>query len=153
MKTRTLSPDLSRTASRNKDTGEHWICAGHYDPDFADAVCDSLEELATLKPGWDGYGAPAIRRDIIDAVKAFVRALPESLAYRPRVVPMSTGNLQLEWHHGSKILELEFESPKLIHFLQWHPEAGLEEEDTISGSDTESAVELIQWFMSGTTCV
>ena len=153
MRTRNLSPSLVPTASRTKDTGEHWIRAGHYDPDFAAAVCDSLEELAALKPNWDGYGAPPIHRDIIDAARAFVRALPDSLAYRPRVVPMSTGNLQLEWHHGSKVLELEFESPKLIHYLQWHLEVGVEEEHIIPVSDIEAAVDLIQWFMSGTTCV
>jgi len=66
---------------------------------------------------------------------------------------MSPGNLQLEWHHGSKILELEFESPLIIRFLQWHPDAMVEEEDTLRASDINATVELIQWFMSGTSCI
>jgi hypothetical protein len=63
---------------------------------------------------------------------------------------MSTGNLQFEWHQGKKVLELEFESADTIRFLQWHPEQNVEEEDTFPASDTDRAVDLIQWFMSGT---
>jgi hypothetical protein len=111
-----------------------------------------LDDLARLNPNWDGYGAPAIDPSIIAAARKFIQALPETLVLRPRVVPMSTGNLQFEWHHGSKILELEFETPEMIHFLQWHPEAGVEEEATFRASDIDRAVDLIQWFMSG-TCV
>ena len=66
---------------------------------------------------------------------------------------MSPGNLQFEWHHGGKMLELEFEEPNVIHYLRWHPEAEVEDEDTIAALDINRAVELIQWFMSGTTCV
>jgi hypothetical protein len=150
---RTLSPIQSRTESRNRDAREVWTYAGHYDPGFTDAVCAAIDHLSTLKPNWDGYGAPVISPAIIAAAKKFVRALPENLAYRPRVVPMSTGNLQLEWHHGSKTLELEFETDKVIHFLQWHPEAGVEEEGIFPATDVDWACGLIQWFMNGTTCV
>jgi hypothetical protein len=136
-----------------KDTApEYWLLAGHYDPDFVDAVGADLDELSRLQPNWDGYGAPVIDPAVIAAARSFVGRLPENLVYRPRVVPTSGGGLQLEWHHGSKILELEFESPRAIHFLQWHPDAGVEEEATFPVTDTERAVDLIQWFMSG-TCV
>lgn len=66
---------------------------------------------------------------------------------------MSTGNLQFEWHHGRKVLELEFETADTIHFLQWDPEQHIEEEDTFRASDIDRAVDLIQWFMSGTNCL
>lgn len=111
-----------------------------------------LDRLSALNNNWDGYGAPPIDPDIIAAARTFLKSLPENLAYRPRVVPMSTGNLQFEWHHQGKILELEFETAKTIHFLQWHPQAGIEEEATFSVSDRDKAIDLIQWFMSG-TCV
>lgn len=78
-----------------------------------------------------------------------MRALPENIGFQPRVVPMSTGNLQFEWHHGKKTLELEFESPQTIHFLQWNSDEGIEEEDTFRASDIDRAVDLIQWFMTG----
>jgi len=114
-------------------------------------VSVELDRLSLLQNNWDSYGAPPIDPGIIAAARKFVEALPENFAYRPRVVPMSPGNLQFEWHHQGKVLELEFETPKLIHFLQWYPQAGVEEEETFPASDIERAVDLIQWFMSGTT--
>jgi len=49
------------------------------------------------------------------------------------------------------VLELEFESISTIHFLRWDPENGVEDEDTFPVLDIERAVELNEWFMSGTT--
>ena len=110
-------------------------------------LCVRILTPWSLKPNWDGYGAPVIDCNIIESAKRFVRALPESIAYRPRVVPMSSGSLQLEWHEGSKILEAGFETKDHIHFLQWHPETGTETEDIIPVTDVDWAVGLIQWFM------
>jgi hypothetical protein len=137
------------TESTKESAPGQWLLAGYYDPEFVKAVYAELDELSQLGPNWDSYGAPAIEPGIIAAARAFIKALPKNLAHRPRVVPMSGGNLQLEWHHGSKILELEFETPQTIHFLQWHPEAGVEEEATFRATEIERAVDLIQWFMSG----
>jgi hypothetical protein len=140
------------TEPTKRDAREHWAIAGHYDPDFAEVVQAELRQLGQLQTNWDGYGGQPIDPAVIAAACAFVRSLPENLAFRPRVVPMSPGNLQLEWHAGKKILELEFETPGTIHFLQWHPERDVEEEDTFPAKDIDKAVELIQWFMSG-VCV
>src|SRR4051812_4499972 len=113
MANRTLSPNSVATESLcDKDARVEWTHAGHWDPGFKKAVCDSIDRLSHLKPNWDGYGAPAIRPDVIDAAKRFVLELPDNLCYRPQVTPMSPGNLQLEWHQGTKLLELEFETPK-----------------------------------------
>ena len=131
---------------------EQWLIAGHYDPDFVPSVQGDIEDLNRLEPNWDGYGTPRIDPAVTLAAKSFVASLPENLAYRPRVVPMSNGTLQLEWHHADKSLELEFETPTTIHYLQWHPSAQIEEEGIIQASDTDTAIELIQWFMLG-TCV
>jgi hypothetical protein len=109
----------------------------------------ALDKLAAYEPNWDGYGAPAIRRDVIAAARTFVRALPADLPRPPHVVPMSPGNLQFEWHDGPKVLELEFEDANTIHYLQWDPANGLEEEGTFPVTDVETAVGLIRWFTSG----
>ena len=110
-----------------------------------------LDDMAKLQPNWDGYGAPSIRPDLIDAAKRLIAALPSDFANRPLVVPMSTGNLQFEWHKGPKILELEFETPSQIHFLQWHPTAHVEEEGLVPAEDVGRVAELIQWFTSEAT--
>jgi hypothetical protein len=125
------------------------VVAGPYDPEFAEAVTTSLKELSSLPANWDGYGGRPIDPEIIKTACAFVRALPENLALRPQVVPMSAGNLQLEWHKGPKILELEFETPTMIRYLQWHPEEGVEEEDVFLTADVAKADVLIRWFMNG----
>jgi len=119
---------------------------GALDPVAVQTDIDSLRELA---PNWDGYGAPAIDPAVIEAAKRFIDRLPEAIAPRPRVVPMSNGTLQLEWHAGSKSLELEFESPHSIRYLQWLPDEGIESEDSFSVDDLETAIELIRWFTTG----
>lgn len=138
--------------TRRRDSRDDWAYAGHFDPGFTDAAFSELDRLSRLRANWDGYQAPPIRSDIIDAAKMFISELPLNLAYRPRVVPMSPGNLQFEWHNGDKVLELEFESPSLIRFLQWEPSTGTEEEGTISARDIDGASDLIRWFMNGTSC-
>jgi hypothetical protein len=152
MATATQNRCKGLTEPMKKNPSERWLVAGHYDPDFVSALENELTRLSLLPRNWDGYGAPSIDPRIIAAAREFIKALPENLVPRPRVVPMSTGNLQFEWHQGSKILELELQTPQTIHFLQWHPEAGVEEEATFRATDIERAVDLIQWFMSG-TCV
>jgi hypothetical protein len=116
------------------------------DPNSVDIVDKEISDLAQLPPNWDGYGAPVIDRAVISAARKFVRSLPEVLVCRPKVVPLSAGTLQLEWHNGPRVLELDFEDPRTIHYLQWHPQAHTEEEHTFPASDIAKAVELVQWF-------
>src|ERR1043166_1222502 len=126
-----------------------WLPAGHWDPEFKDALNARLDALSQLQAGWDGHSGKPIDPAIIAAARVFLAALPENIAFRPQVTPMSAGNLQFEWHAGPKTLELEFEDGQTIHFLQWQPADGLEEEDTFPAAKIEKAVELIRWFMSG----
>ena len=138
------------TEPSRRGNPEHWLPAGHYDPEFVSAVDAELAQLSQLRSNWDGYGAPPIDQEVIAASRTFIKGLPENFAPRPRVVPMSSGNLQLEWHRGGKILELEFETPRVIRFLQWNEPEGMAEEDEFPVTDIETAVDLIQWFMIGT---
>src|SRR5688500_12430334 len=144
MATATLNRHKGSTQPTRGRSSESWLIAGHYDPAFAIAVCAELVRLSCLPNNWDSYGAPPIDPRIVAAARALIEALPENLAYRPRVVPMSPGNLQFEWHHQGKILELEFETPETIHFLQWHKAVGVEEESTFPAADIDRAVDLIQ---------
>lgn len=146
---------LSRSRGLTEPTrrgGEHWLLAGHYDPEFVSGVEAKLDDLGRLGANWDSYGAAPVDPNVIAAARALIRSLPENIAYRPRVVPLSSGGLQFEWHEGTKVLELELENPQTIHYLQWHPERQVEEEDSFPVTDREKVIDLIQWFMSG-TCV
>ena len=153
MKTVTQDRRKELTEATRNEAAPHWLLAGHYDPEFVSGINLELDRISQLPAGWDGYRAPIIDAGIVAAARKFVAALPENLASRPLVVPMSGGNLQFEWHEGEKILELEFENAQTIRYAQWHPQAQVEEEDSFAVTDTDKAVNLIQWFMSGTTCI
>jgi hypothetical protein len=117
---------------------------------WAGSVQGDIHALGELAPNWDGYGAPAIDASVIEAAVTLVANLPRDLAARqPRVVPTANGMLQLEWHAGARSLELEFESPHSIRYLQWNPDEGVEEEDSFPAADVETAVNLIRWFTTG----
>jgi hypothetical protein len=122
------------------------LIVGPHDPGFVDDLQAAIESLRALAPNWDGYGAPAIAPDVIEAAKAFISKLPENVAFRPLVVSMSNGTLQLEWHDGPKSLALEFESPDSIRYLEWHPDRGVEKEDSFRATDVHTAVDLLRWI-------
>jgi len=131
------------------ESQDNWRPAGHFHRGFVLAVQLDIDKLSLLPPNWDGYGAPAIDLGVIASAKIFIASLAENLASRPLVVPTPNGTLQLEWHHGERSEEIEFESARCIRFLQWDPSKGVEEEDTISVGEIERAEDLIHWFMSG----
>ena len=117
--------------------------------DFDSTVKKQLRRLALLRENWDLEGARSIDPEIIDAATGFVSTLPDNLKSHvamPEVVPMRKGNLQFEWHDGPRTLELEIEDARTIHYLKWHPEAGIEEEDVCSISDMDAVARLIEWF-------
>jgi hypothetical protein len=119
---------------------------------FDRAINAALDCLAALKPNWDADGANPISPGIIEAAREFMRRLPNSMKAAgniPAVTPMRKGNLQFEWHDGPKTLELEIENPQTIHYLKWHSEAGIEEEEFCEISDAETVTELIRWFLEG----
>ena len=110
------------------------------------AVLQSLDELRSFKTNWDGYGAAPLDPRNLDAAQRFVESLAENAAPTPKVVPMTRGRLQLEWHRGNRSLELEFENPTMVHFLQWDSDRGIETEDIVPIDQTERLEGLVNWF-------
>jgi len=119
-----------------------------------------IERLARLKDDWNGYGAKPFSLDLIAAVEAFVTALPgylfepvgdEVAGVAPFAVAVANGSIQLEWHVGERILELEFGKSGEIGYLQWWPQEGVEDEASYPASDTARSVALIEWALDGNT--
>src|SRR5215207_2678940 len=104
----------STTAGPCNLPDDQWADLNHplfyYDPGFKSFCFEKLLALEQLAQGWDYEHAPPINRDVLRAVREFVTSLPQHIATRPMIVPLSSGNIQLEWHHGKTALELEFES-------------------------------------------
>lgn len=63
-------------------------------------------------------------------------------------MPLSSGGIQLEWHVGPRVLELEFETPETIHYLRWDPAHGVQDEDTYPVADRARSESLIGWVRS-----
>ena len=112
------------------------------------AVVASLDELRQFETNWDGYGAAPLDPKVLDAAAHLVESLALDAAPTPRVVPMTRGRVQLEWHRGNRSLELEFESPNTVHFLKWDAKDGIEEEDIVPVEDTATIHGLLNWFAS-----
>ncbi|MFO0959942.1 MAG: hypothetical protein U0800_21315, partial [Isosphaeraceae bacterium] len=58
----------------------------------------ALDQLKSLGPNWNGYNATSIDRQLIQAARQFIISLPNDIAPTPKVVPMTKGRLQFEWH-------------------------------------------------------
>ncbi len=115
-----------------------------------------LASFSALQANWDGYGAGPIPPAILSAVRAFLDRLaqmssppvPRDSTF-PAVVPLSSGAVQLEWHVGERILELEFETAEVIHFLKWWPQKGVAVEGTYFANDLSRSVTLLDWVLCG----
>lgn len=135
-----------------------WQKTEKYFPHCRPCVLEQVEKLREYPLNWDGYGARPFAPEMIDAVQAFLYHLPDALFIRPykevdclipAIVPMSSGSIQLEWHAGSRILELEFETPTTIHYLKWWPQEGIEEEGVYRAADCRQSSRLIEWVLRG----
>ena len=113
-----------------------------------DATLTAIDQLKTLPQNWSGYGAAPIDRQVIRSAQDFILSLPSDLIGTPKVVPMTRGRLQFEWHRGSRSLELEFENSDKLHYLKWDSDVNTEEEDVISVEDMGTIYALCRWFVS-----
>lgn len=95
--------------SRGQEYLIEWRDYGQALPGWFDPLLQGFIDLLTLPPNWDSYGAGPIDPDLVREALNFMNHLlgPSSLA--PRVVPLSSGGLQLEWHRKAIDLEVVFD--------------------------------------------
>ena len=141
---------------------EHQLVINHRvdvaPPHLRTGMLEEVDRLRGYSANWDGYGARPFTNEMLEAVKNFLCWLPDNQLARPSrngdrllpaVVPMSSGAIQLEWHVENRILELEFETPSIIHYLKWWPQQSIEEEEAYSVADARQSSHLIEWVLSG----
>ena len=121
----------------------------------------AMAEFSTV--GWDGAHAKPIDANVIDAACRLIRALEdhdcgvsliqadsETDCLVPHCVPLVSGGVQLEWHVGGRILELEFESADTIRYLKWWPGHDVpDDEASYPADDIEQSAALIRWVCYG----
>lgn len=74
-----------------------------------EGLIDRLGALAALLPDWDGYGARVVDWAALRQAQVLIDWSLTSLLPVPRIVPVPTGGVQLEWTAGPVELELEVE--------------------------------------------
>lgn len=107
---------------------------------------NTLSHFEKLESNWDGYGASPIDPAVIQESRHLIARIAAQIEEPPVIVPTSRGGVQLEWHHGGRCLELEFESHVMIHYLKWDPTSRIEEEDFVTIYDEGKIARLLEWL-------
>jgi hypothetical protein len=63
-------------------------------------ISSRLDDIATLKPGWDGYSARPFHKATIAAASAVSHSLVMA-GYDVSITPTSTETISIEWRQGS----------------------------------------------------
>lgn len=75
-----------------------------------DATRCRMDELTSLRPGWDGYSAPAVSLTSAFFAMRMLEAVCGDDTPAPQIVPGFAGDLQIEWHLIGGDLELHVRS-------------------------------------------
>src|SRR3712207_1024025 len=98
------------------------------DQDIRSERMAQLHAVEALAPDWNGYGAPAIERDVIQRVEQFLEAV--GTEQPDRVVPSGRGTVQLEYEvPQGKYLEIEFAADAIGFLYQSATGDEVEQED------------------------
>jgi len=115
-------------SSRGQILTLKWRDVGQALPTWFDPVMQGFADLITLEPNWDSYHAKAIDKTIIQNALATLDALLTPASPAPSIVPLSSGGLQIEWHHNEHDLELVLEPRQRIEFYYKNSLTGAEED-------------------------
>ena len=112
-------------------------------PLWGDPTISRLTQLLELEPGWDGYNASAIRRDIVDFCLQMMLRTFDYETPAPQIVPLAGGGLQLEWHLREFDLEVEIAAPNDALMLFEDRRTGESNEQPLS-SDFEPLASIVR---------
>lgn len=107
-------------------------------------LADAIEGLADLKENWNGYKAEPISLLAIRLAHGFAAGMPDHIVGNPKVVPMTRGRLQFEWHRGNRSLEIEFGDGDELIYLKW--DSVVAEEGSFHWLDRKTTTRLLKWF-------
>lgn len=84
--------------------------------------------------------------EIMLAAKDFIIRYSSKMPPGAKIVPMTRGRVQFEWHKGNKSLEIEVETPRQLHYLLFNSETGYEEENITPIDYDLGILLLLGWF-------
>jgi len=112
----TLTTRTRKYSSRGQEFTIKWQDYGEPLPSWFDAVMQGFVDLLTLPPNWDSYGAGVIDPDLVRSAMTFANEMLGPRSPAPRVVPLSSGGLQLEWQREGIDLEIIFDRGEVPFF-------------------------------------
>jgi hypothetical protein len=117
-----LSPRKRTYYSRGQAYTIEWQDYGQPLPSWFDPLMQGFIDLRTLPPNWNSYGAGAIDPKVIHVAMTFINGLLGPTNPAPRIVPLSSGGLQLEWHRQGVDLEVVFDRDEQAFFCHRSPD-------------------------------
>jgi len=100
-------------------------------PAWFDPLMQGFVDLLTLPNNWNSYGAGPIDSALIHEAMEFMNNLLGPSNPAPRMVPLSSGGLQIEWHRKGIDLEVVFDSGEEPYFYYRNRMNGEESEHTL----------------------
>jgi hypothetical protein len=125
---------MSRTRryySRDQAYTIEWQDYGQPLPAWFDPAMQGFVDLLALPPNWDSYGAGAIDLKVVHDAMNVINGLLGPTSPAPRVVPLSSGGLQLEWHRQGVDLEVVFDQDEEPFFYYRNRATGDESEHAL----------------------
>lgn len=98
-----------------------------------------------LPENWDSYGGRTPRIEAAETAIDFIASILQEDPPRPRVVPLGTGGIQLEWTNGQRELEVECAPDGSIEALKIEGDAEGESCLSCTSADVTS---LFAWLMA-----
>jgi hypothetical protein len=98
-----------------------------------------------LSENWDSYGGHAPRREAASTAIEIIASIVQEDPPRPRVVPLGTGGIQLEWKNGQRELEVECAPDGSIEALKIEGDGEGESYPSCTSTDV---ISLFAWLMA-----
>lgn len=102
-------------------------------------------EALVLSDNWDSYGGRAPRMEAASAAIDFISLIGQEDPPRPRVIPLGTGGIQLDWRNGQRELEVEFGRDGSIEVLKIE---GDNDEESIPSFNLADITGLFAWLLA-----
>lgn len=98
-----------------------------------------------LPENWDSYGGHAPRREAAATAIEIIASIVQEDPPRPRVVPLGTGGIQLEWKNGQREFEVECAPDGSIEALKIEGDA---EGESYACCTSTDVISLFAWLMA-----
>ena len=91
-----------------KSNADVW--SDHTLPPWINSLVEQLQRVVALNGGWDGASARPVTSDALATALTVLEETMEWDTLAPKVIPVSDGGIQLEWHCAGVDLEIYVDS-------------------------------------------